>query len=47
MGFNKCLAFLFCVLLPAPVLAAQRVSARPKPAMDSGEQESIREIVEM
>lgn len=47
MGFNRCLAFLFCVLLPVPVLAAQRVSARPKPALDSGDQESIREIIEM
>src|SRR5215469_4247707 len=44
---NKCLAFLFCVLLPVPVLAAQRISARPRPAMDSGDQETIREIIEM
>jgi ketosteroid isomerase-like protein len=44
---NKCLAFLFCVLLPVPVLAAQRVSARPRPALDSGDQETIREIIEM
>jgi ketosteroid isomerase-like protein len=47
MVINKCLAFLFLLALPVPVLAAQRVSARPKPALDSGDQETIREIVEM
>lgn len=44
---NNCLAFLFCVLLTIPVVAAQRVSARPRPAMDSGDQETIRQIIEM
>ena len=47
MVVNKCLAFLFCLLVPLPVLAAQRVSARPKPAMDTGDQESIRQIIDM
>jgi len=47
MVVNKCLAFLFCLLVPLPVLAAQRVSARPKSAMDTGDQESIREIIDM
>jgi len=47
MVINKCLAFLFLLALSVPVLAAQRVSARPKPALDSGDQETIREIVEM
>ena len=47
MVVNKCLPFLFCLLVSLPALAAQRVSARPKPAMDSGDQESIREIIEM
>jgi ketosteroid isomerase-like protein len=47
MVVNKCVAFLFCLLVPLPVLAAQRVSARPKPAMDTGDQESIREIIDM
>ena len=47
MVVNKCLPFLFCLLVSFPALAAQRVSARPKPAMDSGDQETIREIVEM
>jgi len=47
MVVNKCLAFLFCLLVSLPVLAAQRVSARPKPAMDTGDQESIRQIIEM
>jgi len=45
MVINKCLAFLFLLALSVPVLAAQRVSARPKPALDSGDQETIREIV--
>src|SRR5215471_20766697 len=47
MVINKCLAFLFFLVLPVPALAAQRVSARPKPIMDSGDQETIREIIEM
>jgi len=47
MVVHKCLAFLFCLLAPLPVLAAQRVSARPKPAMDTGDQESIRQIIYM
>jgi ketosteroid isomerase-like protein len=47
MVFNRCLTFLFCLLLCLPALAAQRVSARPKPALDTGDQESIREIIEM
>ena len=44
---NKCIALLFFLLLTLPALAAQKVSVRPKPAMDSGDQETIREIVEM
>lgn len=47
MVVNRCMTFLFCLLLSLPVLAAQRVSARPKPAMDTGDQESIREIIDM
>ncbi|HVN22180.1 MAG TPA: nuclear transport factor 2 family protein [Dongiaceae bacterium] len=47
MVFNKCLPLLFLLFAPLPVLAAQRVSVRPKPALDSGDQESIREIIEM
>lgn len=47
MVINKCLPFVFTLLLSVPVFAAQRVSARPRPAMDSGEQEAIREIIEM
>lgn len=44
---NKYLLFLFSLLAPLPALAAQRVSARPRPAMDSGDQETIREIIDM
>jgi ketosteroid isomerase-like protein len=47
MVVNKCLPFLFCLFVSLPVVAAQRVSARPRPAMDSGDQETIREIIEM
>lgn len=47
MVINRCFAFLFCLLLCLPASAAQRVSARPKPAMDTGDQETIREIIEM
>lgn len=47
MVVNKCVPFLLCLLVSLPVLAAQRVSARPKPAMDTGDQESIRQIIEM
>lgn len=47
MVVNKYFVFLFCLLLSLPVVAAQRVSARPKSAMDTGDQESIREIIEM
>ena len=44
---NKCVAFLFCLLISIPMSAAQRVSARPRPAMDSGDQETIRQIIDM
>lgn len=44
---NKYLLFLFSLLVPLPAMAAQRVSARPRPAMDSGDQETIREIIDM
>jgi len=47
MVINKCLALLFCLMLCLPAIAAQRVSARPRPAMDSGDQETIRQIIEM
>ena len=47
MVINKCLAFFVFLILPIPALAAQRVSARPKPSLDSGDQETIREIIDM
>ncbi|MBZ5687926.1 MAG: nuclear transport factor 2 family protein [Acidobacteriia bacterium] len=47
MVVNKYWVFLFCLLLSLPAVAAQRVSARPKPAMDTGDQESIRQIIDM
>lgn len=47
MVINRCLAFLVFLIVPVPVWAAQRVSARPKPSLDSGDQETIREIIDM
>lgn len=44
---NKCVAFLLCLLLALPLFAGRQASARPKPAMDSGDQESIRQILDM
>lgn len=44
---NKCVALMFSLLLTLPALAAQKMSVRPKPAMDSGDQETIREIIDM
>ncbi len=47
MVINKCLAFFVFLILPISVLAAQRVSVRSKASLDSGDQETIREIIDM
>ena len=47
MVVNKCIVFLLCPIFCLPAWGAQRVSARPRPAMDSGDQEIIREILDM
>ena len=48
MVINRCVLFLLLPLLAIPAFSAQRVSIRPKPtAADSGDQETIREIIEM
>ena len=44
---NRCLVLLLALLLAIPASSAQHVSIRPKPIMDSGDQETIREIIEM
>ena len=44
---NRCFVLLLPLLLGSAAFAAQHVSIRPKPIMDSGDQETIREIIEM
>ncbi len=38
---------LFCVFAAIPAFCAQHVALHPKPTLDSGEQETIRQIVDM
>jgi ketosteroid isomerase-like protein len=44
---NKCVALLLAVLIALPAFSAQHVAVHPRPPADSGDQETIREIVEM
>jgi ketosteroid isomerase-like protein len=44
---NKCLPFLLALLVALPALSAQRSTVRPRTLFDSGDQGSIREIIEM
>ncbi|MFZ0760450.1 MAG: nuclear transport factor 2 family protein [Candidatus Sulfotelmatobacter sp.] len=44
---NKCAVLLFCALAALPAFSAQRVALHPRPGFDSGEQEVIRQIVDM
>jgi ketosteroid isomerase-like protein len=45
---NKCVALLLTLLIALPAFSAQHVAVHPRPpAADSGDQETIREIVEM
>ena len=44
---NKCLVLLLLVLLVVPVFAAQHVAVHPRPNLDSNEQATIREVIEM
>ena len=44
---NKCLPFLLALLVALPALPAQRSTVRPRTLFDSGDQGSIREIIEM
>jgi ketosteroid isomerase-like protein len=44
---NRCAVFLFVALAALPALSAQHVAVHPKSIMDSGDQTTIKEIVEM
>ncbi|MGA8761493.1 MAG: nuclear transport factor 2 family protein [Candidatus Sulfotelmatobacter sp.] len=44
---NNCLVFLLALLAAAPAFAAQHIAAHPRPNLDSGEQATIREVIEM
>jgi len=44
---NMCAVLLSLVLTAIPAFPAQRVGGRPKAVVDSGDQETIREVVEM
>ncbi len=44
---NNCMVLLFCVLAALPAFSAQHVAVHPRPGFDSGDQEIIRQIVEM
>ena len=44
---NKCLVLLFCMFAALPAFAAQHVAIHPRSGFDSGEQEIIRQIVDM
>jgi ketosteroid isomerase-like protein len=44
---NKCYVLLFSLLAAVPAFSAQHVALHPRPGFDSGEQEIIRQIVDM
>jgi hypothetical protein len=44
---NKCLPFLLAMLVALPALSAQRSTVRPRTIFDSGDQATIREIIDM
>ena len=44
---NHCAVLLFCVLAALPAFCGQHVGLHPRPGFDSGEQETIRKIVDM
>ena len=45
--FNKCVVFIVVVLLAVPAFPAQHVAVPPRPPFPAGEQEAIREIVDL
>ncbi|HYM76704.1 MAG TPA: nuclear transport factor 2 family protein [Candidatus Dormibacteraeota bacterium] len=44
---NRCAVLLWALLVAIPAFSAQHVSVRPRPSMESADQETIREIIEM
>lgn len=44
---NNCAVFLFCLLAAAPAFSAQHVVLHPRHGYDSGDQDTIRQIVDM
>ena len=44
---NRCAVWLLSLLLAIPAFSAQHVSIRPRAIADTGDQETIREIIEM
>jgi len=44
---NRCVVLLLSAGLALPVFAAQHVAVHPRPGLDTAEQETIREIVDM
>ncbi len=44
---NKCYVLLFSLLAAVPAFSGQHVALHPRPGFDSGEQEIIRQIVDM
>ena len=45
--FNKCVVFLVVVLLAVPAFSGQHVAVHPRPPFPAGEQDAIREIVDL
>ena len=44
---NKCLPFLLAIVVALPAVSAQRSTVRSRTLFDSGDQTTIREIIEM
>ena len=44
---NNCMVLLLCVLATSPAFCAQHVAVHPRTGFDSGDQETIRQIVDM
>jgi ketosteroid isomerase-like protein len=44
---NTCVVLLSCVLLAVPAYSAQHVAVHPRTSLESGDQQTIREIVDM
>jgi ketosteroid isomerase-like protein len=47
MVINKSVALLFGLLLALPLFSAQHVAVHPRPSIDSADQATVREIVDM